>query len=249
MLNKELLTVEEVAAYLRTTPNTVYRWLRAGKLTGVKIGKEWRINKEILLAFLAEDKKIEPKEINRYEVLDTNSDHVLVVTTSAEQLYDFEADYFKEGLSRGHRLFKGCWWQHSDDVRKELDARGIPVDDLEEKDILTIVDLSSMYKSSGVSQPVQSWSDEANKTVRLGYSTMWGSGSPHLLSCDGDVANLIKFEQMLDNTLKNLPVVGICPYIFEDCIKEIFNPLVDLINYHSSVIFYDHGKTACLKNW
>ncbi len=248
MFNKEMLTVEEVATYLRTTPNTVYRWLRAGKLSGVKIGKEWRIKQETLSAFIDDDKQIGAKRKNCYDALDPNSDHALVITTSAEELYDFEADYFKEGLSRGHRLFKGCWWQHTDDVRKELDARDIPVDDLENKDVLTIVDLSSMYKTSGVSKPVQSWSDEAKKTVRLGYSTMWGSGSPHLLSCDGDVASLVRFEQILDSTLKNLPVVGICPYIFEDCLKEIFSPLVDLINYHSSVIFYDHGKTACLKN-
>lgn len=248
MFNKEMLTVEEVADYLRTTPNTVYRWLRAGKLSGVKIGKEWRIKQEMLISFLDNEKQVGAKSNNCYDLLDPKSEHALVVTTSVEQLYDFEADYFKEGLSRGHRLFKGCWWQRPDDVRKELDTRGIPVDSLEKKDVLTIVNLSSMYKSSGVSKPVQSWSDEANKTVRLGYKTMWGSGSPHLLSCDGDAASLVEFEQMLDRTLKDLPVVGICPYIFEDCLKEVFSPLVDLINYHSSVIFYDHGKAVCLKS-
>ena len=36
----ELLTVQEVADFLRTTSTTIYRWLKNGKLQGVKIGKE-----------------------------------------------------------------------------------------------------------------------------------------------------------------------------------------------------------------
>ena len=39
----QLLTVEEAAAYLRVTPPTVYRLLRAGKLPGVKVGRQWRV--------------------------------------------------------------------------------------------------------------------------------------------------------------------------------------------------------------
>ncbi len=45
---EELLTVQEVAAMLRTTPATVYAWCRAGKLPAFKIGQQWRIRSKAL---------------------------------------------------------------------------------------------------------------------------------------------------------------------------------------------------------
>jgi len=43
MTDHQLLTVEEAAAHLRLNPQTVYRLLRAGKLPGVKVGRQWRV--------------------------------------------------------------------------------------------------------------------------------------------------------------------------------------------------------------
>src|ERR1700694_636474 len=37
------VTVPEAARRLNTTPQTISRWCRAGKLEAIKIGKEWRI--------------------------------------------------------------------------------------------------------------------------------------------------------------------------------------------------------------
>ena len=51
-MNKELLSVEEVANYLGVGPVTVYRWCRAGQLPAIKLGKAWRIRREALDAFL-----------------------------------------------------------------------------------------------------------------------------------------------------------------------------------------------------
>ena len=52
----ELLTIEETAVYLKMSPQVVRRWLRENKLPGVKIGKEWRIDKERLDSMLKKDK-------------------------------------------------------------------------------------------------------------------------------------------------------------------------------------------------
>jgi excisionase family DNA binding protein len=41
-----MLTVKELAHYLRLSPSTVYRLLRAKKLPGFKIGESWRISLE-----------------------------------------------------------------------------------------------------------------------------------------------------------------------------------------------------------
>ena len=45
---EEVLTVQEVAALLKTTPATVYAWCRAGKLPAFKIGQQWRIRARAL---------------------------------------------------------------------------------------------------------------------------------------------------------------------------------------------------------
>ncbi len=42
-MREEVLTVQEVAKLLKTTPATVYAWCRAGKIPAFKIGQQWRI--------------------------------------------------------------------------------------------------------------------------------------------------------------------------------------------------------------
>jgi len=47
-----LMTIEEVAEYLRVHPSTVYRLVRQGALPAVKIGKQWRVDRETLEEWL-----------------------------------------------------------------------------------------------------------------------------------------------------------------------------------------------------
>jgi excisionase family DNA binding protein len=49
---EEFLTVEEVAERLKVHPESVRDWLRAGKLKGLKAGRQWRIQESALNAFL-----------------------------------------------------------------------------------------------------------------------------------------------------------------------------------------------------
>ncbi len=44
----DILTLEEVAAYLRLTPQTIYRWAQEKRIPAVKLGKEWRFRRSIL---------------------------------------------------------------------------------------------------------------------------------------------------------------------------------------------------------
>jgi len=44
----DILTLEEVAAYLRLTPQTIYKWAQEKRIPAVKLGKEWRFRKSIL---------------------------------------------------------------------------------------------------------------------------------------------------------------------------------------------------------
>lgn len=44
----EIMTVEDVARYLKVKPQTVYKWAQEGQIPGAKVGKEWRFRRRIL---------------------------------------------------------------------------------------------------------------------------------------------------------------------------------------------------------
>jgi excisionase family DNA binding protein len=50
----DILTLEEVALYLRLKPQTIYRWAQEKRIPAVKLGKEWRFRKSILDRWLDE---------------------------------------------------------------------------------------------------------------------------------------------------------------------------------------------------
>lgn len=50
----EILTLEEVARYLRLTPQTIYKWAQEKRIPAVKLGKEWRFRRSILDRWLDE---------------------------------------------------------------------------------------------------------------------------------------------------------------------------------------------------
>lgn len=48
----EFLGMEEAIRLLKTTPPTFYRWLRQGRLKGIKAGRQWRFRREDIDRFL-----------------------------------------------------------------------------------------------------------------------------------------------------------------------------------------------------
>jgi excisionase family DNA binding protein len=55
LLDRELLTVEQVADYLQVHPETVRKWLREGRLAGVNLGgrARWRVRRDDLTRFVS----------------------------------------------------------------------------------------------------------------------------------------------------------------------------------------------------
>ena len=49
----EILTPNEVAAYLKVPKKTVYKLLQSGELAGFKAGKHWRVARDDLGAWIA----------------------------------------------------------------------------------------------------------------------------------------------------------------------------------------------------
>jgi excisionase family DNA binding protein len=48
MADDEIMTLEEVARYLKVKPQTVYKWAQEEQIPGTKLSKEWRFRKSIL---------------------------------------------------------------------------------------------------------------------------------------------------------------------------------------------------------
>jgi excisionase family DNA binding protein len=47
-VQNDIMTLEEVAAYLRLKPQTIYTWAQEKKIPAAKLGKEWRFKKSII---------------------------------------------------------------------------------------------------------------------------------------------------------------------------------------------------------
>lgn len=48
MADSEIMTLEEVAEYLKLTPQTIYAWAQEKRIPAAKLGKEWRFKKSII---------------------------------------------------------------------------------------------------------------------------------------------------------------------------------------------------------
>lgn len=54
----DILTVDELASYLKVPKSTVYKLAQEGRVPAQKVGKHWRFSKEAIDGWL----KTEPKE-------------------------------------------------------------------------------------------------------------------------------------------------------------------------------------------
>ncbi|MFC1518094.1 helix-turn-helix domain-containing protein [Pseudomonadota bacterium] len=55
-MTEQILTLKEVAAYLKLTDKTAYRLASEGKLPGFKVGGSWRFKQEDLEAWIDSQK-------------------------------------------------------------------------------------------------------------------------------------------------------------------------------------------------
>ena len=45
---EDIMTLEEVAKYLKLKPQTIYTWAQGGRIPAAKLGKEWRFKKSVI---------------------------------------------------------------------------------------------------------------------------------------------------------------------------------------------------------
>ena len=58
-------TIKEITGILKMDPSNIRRYLREGKIKGVKIGKKWLITEEELKRVLSEGVREPKKEVER----------------------------------------------------------------------------------------------------------------------------------------------------------------------------------------
>jgi len=59
---EKLMTLEEVAEYLRLSVHTIYKMAQKGKIPALKAGKKWRFRKEDIDRWLTQRSYNLPKE-------------------------------------------------------------------------------------------------------------------------------------------------------------------------------------------
>jgi excisionase family DNA binding protein len=52
MANGALMTIDELAGYLKVTRRTIYEWLKSNKIPAIKLVGQWRFRKEKIDAWI-----------------------------------------------------------------------------------------------------------------------------------------------------------------------------------------------------
>jgi excisionase family DNA binding protein len=60
LLMAHVMTLEEVASYLRVHPSTIYRLLKKKQLPAFKVGSDWRFNQESIDQWRADAEGAQP---------------------------------------------------------------------------------------------------------------------------------------------------------------------------------------------
>lgn len=58
----EVYTLNEIADLLQVTKRSLYSWIKSGRLKALKVGREWRVTKKSLEAFLEENTATQAEE-------------------------------------------------------------------------------------------------------------------------------------------------------------------------------------------
>lgn len=59
MSNDEILTIKELANYLRIAEKTAYKFVAEGKIPGFKVGGAWRFRKDDIVQWINAQKDIQ----------------------------------------------------------------------------------------------------------------------------------------------------------------------------------------------
>ena len=131
-VDTELLGAADVAGMIGVKETTVYRWCKEGKLPCLKIGKHWRVRREVLEDFLRESER--PRTlVGQLDSFLRVPDNVLAIAQDVEILRRLDAAFFRVGESRDGLLVKFYAGEKdpADELRAHLEENGLEVGRLE----------------------------------------------------------------------------------------------------------------------
>jgi len=57
---EELLTIDELASYLKISKHTLYKMVEIGKIPALKVANQWRFKKEDINMWLEKQRRFKP---------------------------------------------------------------------------------------------------------------------------------------------------------------------------------------------
>ncbi len=134
-LEKELLSVEDVAELMGVKETTIWRWCREGHLPCLKVGKHWRVRREALEDFLRRSER-SPTLVGQLSSFLQVPDSVLAIAQNLDLLHRLDAAFFQVGDAHGGLLVKfyGGEDYPEDDLRVEFERNGLEVERLEREE-------------------------------------------------------------------------------------------------------------------
>lgn len=238
--SQSYLTIREAAELLRTSPHTVYRWCRSGRLHAIKLGKEWRIPAQQLrregdlAGLLPLDALL--------AALAGRSEHLLGLARDRAALARMEAAFFEVAAATGGHLAYGLWANDGDEIRRRL--RPILAAGRVRKSSVRVVNLASTYERRGANGIVALLCRQA-ETAKSARGHCYVCGPPQrYFGYHHD--RLVAYETQIQRDITGLNAVWLCGYVLNELGEDMSLPLVmQLLACHSGVIFFD-GQQALL---
>jgi excisionase family DNA binding protein len=111
---------------------TVWRWCREGKLPCLKVGKHWRVRREVLEEFLKRSEH-PTTLVRQLDAFLQVPDNVLAIAQNVDILRRLDAAFFQVGEARGGLLVKfyGGEKDPEEELRAHLEQNGLEVGRLE----------------------------------------------------------------------------------------------------------------------
>lgn len=238
------LTVKETAERLRTAPQTVYRWCRAGKLAAVKIDKEWRIPADQLT------QRSEPAGFMPLDALLSalirEPEHLLGLACDNVALARMEATFFDMATANGARLVHARWHEGAASIRRRL--RPATSSAQRGKDALHLLEFRKAYEEQGVEGPPRLLLAEIERAGADGTACCV-FGSP--FSYFGyHSSRLTAFESSVDDGIRGQAALVLCAYSLNDLLSlyagQVLSLILEFMNSHSGVVWFD-GQRALLQ--
>ncbi|MBP7569191.1 MAG: response regulator [Acidobacteria bacterium] len=129
-MTEKFLTTEEVLRYLNVNLRTVYRWLKAGRLPAIRVGRQWRFRQSDLDAWLEGQRSAHPAGSPQAPAPRAARRRVLVVDgePAVRKLLDASlslAEYEVKTLSDGRTALDRLQHEHYDLLITALATPGL----------------------------------------------------------------------------------------------------------------------------